>query len=306
MCVRRAKLHKSYQQLQDPLPNPHGELRGPDLRLGCGSEWGVFYTDGTVIQYYLDTCAANDNDCMQTGEDLLPGNAYTGYQFAALAICNTLQTPKLCKSTSSLDKSRLLYVASLIWSNIYVLEICHQEAGLLVDAAATVKYSSLVLVAGRSWAGFADGVFSSALFNQPVDIELNTACSLLYISDFGNNRIRLMNLTAGTVSTAVGSGQSCWKAGLASCNPQDAEEGGCNPLVSDCASLQYPMGIGLSEDESLLYIAANTMDALYQLQTQAENGKASLSVVCSFSFDDLWGCTGMLPQFGKLQRLHAL
>lgn len=53
-----------------------------------------------------------------------------------------------------------------------------------------------------SVSGFSDGVIGSALFSYPRDIEI--AERLLFITDNGNNRIRVIDLSANTVATAAG------------------------------------------------------------------------------------------------------
>ena len=260
-------LNNDYRVLSQILMLGGGQVMG----LAVDSQGGVFFTDGTTIQYYLDDCASYDTQCTKTGANLLPPGQYAGYMFSALAICNVPESSAAC------TVSRKLYAASLIYSSIYVLEVCQDGFGN-VNATATAMSDTLRLVAGRSWAGFMDGPLNLALFNQPVDLELDAACGLLYVSDFANHRIRRMNLTAGTVSTAVGTGQACWKEGLVSCS---ASGHGCDPSYPDCASIEYPLGIGLSQDETALYLAANTVDAVYMLSGGA------LSRVCSFTYTNM-------------------
>jgi len=261
-------LTKDYQVLSQILMNNTG---GQILGLTVDSGGGVFFTDGTTIQYYQDDCASYDTQCTKTGAQLLPPNQYTNYMFSSLAICDRIHPSADC----SAGQSRSLYAASLVFSSIYVLEVCQNDAGE-VDTKATGGI--LRKVVGGSWGGFADGAFSRALFNQPVDLELNAQCSLLYVSDFANHRIRLVNFTSGVVSTLVGTGHGCWKAGYAACSDNTH---GCDVTVSDCASLYYPMGIALSEDEADLYIAANTADALYVLR-----GGGYLTYFCGYSYNN--------------------
>ena len=235
---------------------------------------GVFFSDGDRIQYYIYDCTSYDTQCNKMGTSLLPASQYASrYKFSSLALCKQVKLSQRPQCAIS----RTLYVASLLLSNIYSLEVCQDSQGRITGTGP------LTLVAGQSWAGFADGPFASARFNQPVDLELNAACNLLYVSDFANHRIRLLNFTSGLVSTFVGSGQPCWKAGYSQCAPGNAAARGCDPSFSDCASLQYPLGIGLSQDEQSLYIAANAVDSVFV----ATHGGQSLSNVCSFSYTNM-------------------
>ena len=286
MCVRRcvegstcsydgqtcSSLTKNYQVLSQILLSG-SQGTGVVMTLAVDNVGGVFFSDGARIQYYLDNCTSYDTVCSKTGVDLLPAGAGVGYRFSALAICNKQQPSTRCPGGAS----RSLYAASLITSSIYVLEVCQQQGGK-VDVGATAA-GSLRLLAGGEWAGFADGFLQSARFNQPVDLELDAACARLFISDFANHRIRLLSLGTGLVTTVAGTGKDCWKVG--STGPcADPQGRGCNPQFADCASLQYPLGIGLSEDESQLYVAANAINALMILDLV----RNQLSVSCQFSY----------------------
>ena len=248
-------------------------MRGQILALAADSVGGVFFSDGTRIQYYQDDCSSYDTQCTKQGGDLLPPALYTGYRFAALSICNRVQTSsQQCAS----GLSRTLYVGSLIKSSLYAVEVCQDALGrVMADGTGQLR-----LVAGRGWAGFMDGpAMGTALFNQPVDLEINSACTLLYVSDFANHRIRLLNLSSGWVSTVAGSGQGCWKEG--STAPCANPALGCDPSTSECASLQYPLGIGLSPDETSLYIAGNAVHSLFRLSG------GQLTSICGFTYSNM-------------------
>src|SRR5579863_2020256 len=63
----------------------------------------------------------------------------------------------------------------------------------------------ITTIAGTGVAGSTDGPLASATFRQPAGVCLDAAGNL-YVADLGNNKIRKINLTAGTVSTFAGSG----------------------------------------------------------------------------------------------------
>lgn len=70
------------------------------------------------------------------------------------------------------------------------------------------------MVAG-SWngvAGFADGVGRAVRFNQPAAVFTHDSKSLI-VSDSNNSRIRVVELSSGTVETIAGTGDSFAKDG---------------------------------------------------------------------------------------------
>jgi hypothetical protein len=64
---------------------------------------------------------------------------------------------------------------------------------------------TIALVAGAGTAGFRDGRFTSALFNNPLGLAIRTDGTILYVADAGNNRIRAIHLDQDNkVTTLVG------------------------------------------------------------------------------------------------------
>lgn len=61
-------------------------------------------------------------------------------------------------------------------------------------------------VAGLGISGFADGDNEAARFTLPTDVALGLDESTLYVADFGNNRVRAIDLATGDVSTFAGNG----------------------------------------------------------------------------------------------------
>ncbi|HUX67813.1 MAG TPA: hypothetical protein VMV31_10025 [Terriglobales bacterium] len=61
-------------------------------------------------------------------------------------------------------------------------------------------------IAGTDAAGYVDGPLLSARFNHPYGILVSPDGTKLYVADTGNNAIRLVDLTAGAVSTIAGNG----------------------------------------------------------------------------------------------------
>lgn len=89
--------------------------------------------------------------------------------------------------------------------------------------------------------GFSDGIRNAAQFRFPCGIVCVSDHSILYVADFGNDRIRKVNRKNGAVTTAVGDGQHCNRDG----NALDSS------IRSPCALLFDPKA---SPPESIMYI----------------------------------------------------
>ncbi len=63
-------------------------------------------------------------------------------------------------------------------------------------------------LAGSGTAAFADGVGAAASFSAPMGVALDPTGALLYITDYANNRIRVLTLATRAVTTLAGSGVS--------------------------------------------------------------------------------------------------
>ncbi len=84
--------------------------------------------------------------------------------------------------------------------------------------------------------GASDGVATSATFNTIKSIAASPVANQVAIADFGNNKIRLLNLTTNQVSTIAGNGQT---------NPTIS---GSNALET---SLLHPQGVAYDYDGNL-------------------------------------------------------
>jgi sugar lactone lactonase YvrE len=82
--------------------------------------------------------------------------------------------------------------------------ICDEQNHVIrkVDA-----FNTITTVAGNGTAGFADGLAAVAQFNGPVNLAFaDGSGTVLLVADRLNNRIRRIDLTAGSVSTIAGNG----------------------------------------------------------------------------------------------------
>lgn len=90
---------------------------------------------------------------------------------------------------------------------------------------------------------FRDGVLSEALFNEPSGIAID-AKGNLYVADTGNQRIRYIDLQAGTVTTVAGGGKPAGDALYV--------EGGFADGRAGDARFNAPRGIEVTPDGGLL------------------------------------------------------
>jgi sugar lactone lactonase YvrE len=90
--------------------------------------------------------------------------------------------------------------------------------GVAVDAAGNVYVADLnnhairkvtpsgtvTTLAGSGSSGFVNGVGAAATFNQPFNVAVDAAGSVVYVADFGNHAIRKIETATGTVTTYAG------------------------------------------------------------------------------------------------------
>ncbi len=105
-------------------------------------------------------------------------------------------------------------------------------------------------VSGIGINGFTDGDGATARYTLPVDVALNPDETLLYVADFGNNRVRIVDLATGVVSTLSGSGAEGTQAG--------------GPLV---ASFQGPIGIAVAPDGTI-FVSDHFSDTIRRITPQ--------------------------------------
>ena len=95
-------------------------------------------------------------------------------------------------------------------------------AGLALDVTSSTLYvadtgnhairaidllgGNVSTIAGNGTPGSSNGNFASALFNSPGGLWLSPDAKKLYVSEIGGNMVRVVDFTAGTVSTLAGTG----------------------------------------------------------------------------------------------------
>jgi serine/threonine-protein kinase len=77
-----------------------------------------------------------------------------------------------------------------------------------IRKATTGTPGVVTTLAGSSTGAFAAGVGTAASFSAPMGVALDPTGALLYIADYGNNRIRVLTLATLAVTTLAGSSVS--------------------------------------------------------------------------------------------------
>lgn len=133
--------------------------------------------------------------------------------------------------------------------NVYFVEMKNNVVRR-VDA----KTGAISTVAGTGKAGFAGdgGPATAAQFNQPHSIQFDAAGDL-YVCDIGNNRVRKIDMKAGTISTFAGTGKKA-------ATPDGATIEG--------TPLNGPRAIDFDRDGNL-WLALREGNAVYKLDLKA-------------------------------------
>jgi len=105
----------------------------------------------------------------------------------------------------------------------------------------TFASGAITVIAGSATAGETDGVGTSATFNAPFGLALDSANGLLYVADKTGNKIRKILLSTASVVTIAGSGSAAELDGL-----------GTN------AAFNAPTGIVLNSSLTTLYVTDYT------------------------------------------------
>ncbi|CUG92179.1 bacterial-type NHL repeat-containing protein, putative, partial [Bodo saltans] len=105
-------------------------------------------------------------------------------------------------------------VSRTVWVASYVIDIAVDRdnsllyvsyAGYCVYRLASNGVSAQVIAGSSTTSGTADGVGGAARFNYLYGLTCDTASNVAYISDYGNKRIRTLDLTNNNVATLAGS-----------------------------------------------------------------------------------------------------
>ena len=92
------------------------------------------------------------------------------------------------------DAARRVFVAEYSNNLIRVIAVANKTVDTFAGGA------------GGTMAGRTDGVGRAGMFNNPVDVTIDTASSMLYVADLSNNLIRAISVATAAVTTLAGGG----------------------------------------------------------------------------------------------------
>jgi len=118
--------------------------------------------------------------------------------------------------------------------------------------------------------GYADGSLDTARFTSPADVVVSPDAAKVYVADGGNNRIRVIDLVARTVSTLAGSGVAAF-----------ADAAGA------AASFAFPFGLDLTQDGATLVVADFQNNRIRSVDT----GSGVVSTLAGSGPTKGWECT---------------
>lgn len=179
--------------------------------------------EGTYI-YFTDA----DNHAVKrltlaTGRvDLIAGGYAPGFREGKQSQGVMLDTP-----VGIVASGTMIYVSEIGSSLIRSVDVSTGDA--VVKRVAGVLNS----------AGYKDGARLEALFNFPQGLALSTDASLIYVADSANNKVRVVDLTTGLVSTLAGGDLL----------------GGHEDGVASRAKFLLPTGLSLHPSGALLAVA---------------------------------------------------
>ena len=102
-----------------------------------------------------------------------------------------------------------------------------------------VATGAVTTVAGSGVEGNADGMGGTAQFHYPCGVAISPDGSALFVTDFGNHKIRRVEVATGAVTTLAGSGT----------------RGSADGVGGAAAQFHYPCGVDLSPGGSALFVA---------------------------------------------------
>eukprot|EP00947_MAST-08B_sp_MAST-8B-sp1_P002354 g2354.t1 len=128
---------------------------------------------------------------------------------------------------------KLLYVSEISKIRLFVAENCANKIRVV-----NVADGAVTTLAGSGEDNSEDGVGAGASFFYPAGLALSPDGKRLFVAENGGNKIRVVNVAGGAVTTLAGSGEA------------ESEDG-----VGAAASFQNPVGLALSLDGKQLFVS---------------------------------------------------
>ena len=150
----------------------------------------------------------------------------TGVQFSGVYS----GTPSVGTVVTSASFGRIYAVAVDSAGNTYIADYTGNRIWLIPAGG-----SASVFAGAGGVGAYVDGASGGARFNGPSGVAVNAAGTVVYVTDYGNSKIR--KITGGNVSTLSGGTHGAWADG-----------------ASNVARFYYPSGLALDTTETLLFI----------------------------------------------------
>jgi sugar lactone lactonase YvrE len=174
----------------------------------------------------------------------------------------------------SIDEYDVLFVADAYNHRIRMIDTSRYVLSIAGSGAT-----------GQGNGGYADGSMGASVFNTPTELIYDRLHDKLYISDTFNNRIRLIDLVQGNVSTVAGTGAAGFVNGIDTAARFNFPRGislGNNDEIYLCDynnhSIRFisnsPLLINETEKESV-WIYPNPSDGIFNLKL---NSKAHIEI----------------------------
>jgi hypothetical protein len=161
-----------------------------------------------------------------------------------------------CPATSAqLSNPRAIAVDSA--GNFYIADYGNQRIRKVTEATGIIT-----TVGGNGTAGYLgdNNPATSAELDNPTGLAVNSSGTLLYIADSGNNVVRMVNLTSGTITTVAGNGFGSGTTG-------GGYTGDTGPATN--AEMWNPSGVALDSSGNL-YIADTYNSAIREVNASTQ------------------------------------
>ncbi|QJD81877.1 stalk domain-containing protein [Cohnella herbarum] len=162
-------------------------------------------------------------------------------------------------SDVAVDSKGIVYVADTLNNSIRKITPDGKVTTLNAPSTRIIEY---VAGAVEEAGDFKDGPLASAKFNEPSGLAIDSKDNL-YVSDRGNQRVRYIDFSTGTVSTVAGGGDYAGK------NAYYVQGDYVDGTVAQ-SRLNAPEGLALTEDGALI-----VADSLNHVIRIVKNGKVS-------------------------------
>ena len=136
--------------------------------------------------------------------------------------------------------------------NTYVADTQNHDIRQITPGGA------VTLLAGSGTAGFADGTGNAAQFARPTGVAVNNAGTQVYVADYNNQRIRMVTVPSGVVTTI---------AGIGTIGTADGD--------ITTAQFRNPFGVTFDAPRNLLFVSDQNNQSVRKIDLGQPSGSAT-------------------------------